>query len=573
MKRELKFKRRLGLALVAMLCIDQSCKRSEPVLNLKEISNNMTMKLNGTATSLFSQDFESSATVPTYVSSTPGTDKFNAIGVTTTGSTVSINSGKLKFTRNTGGVGYYSRTSGFATVPSVMQYSFDLSVSGNSTYGTIATFQVGDGFSNGNNASTGTPVESDALVHSKMAIYTNATDGSFCVRDISPNVRSDYFSGTQKITWVINNSSVIVRYIDPLGKTETLGADAWDLWIGNVKVFDERTATTATQPLNNLKFALTGGTGVSMNIDNINVEDLSDLANTPINGDLIFHSGFEGTTSLYSFTAQTTKITGIDQQVTAPNNWVTDFAPWVGRFDFSFEGGDTTMRKVSIVPDPTNSSNKVLEYWLADANALNFTKGRIQANAADGNGMKEVYQKVRMYLSTDFNTIKTWDQESDWLTIFEFWNNKTWDNAPDPFRVKVTIAKPSASPNTSLNFRVTAQTYNPTNDAFSTKWTSTNTSYQVPIAQWVTMEYYFKEGNTLTGRFYLAITPDGGSKQVLFDINNCTHDPTINNPDGLTDFNPMKIYTSKELMDYMKSQGKILRIYWDDFELWRDKRP
>jgi hypothetical protein len=39
------------------------------------------------------------------------------------------------------------------------------------------------------------------------------------------------------------------------------------------------------------------------------------------------------------------------------------------------------------------------------------------------------------------------------------------------------------------------------------------------------------------------------------------------------DFNPMKLYTSKELIDFMKSRGKTLQIYWDDYKLWKNKQP
>jgi len=35
----------------------------------------------------------------------------------------------------------------------------------------------------------------------------------------------------------------------------------------------------------------------------------------------------------------------------------------------------------------------------------------------------------------------------------------------------------------------------------------------------------------------------------------------------------LKLYTSKGLIDYMNSKGKTLQIYWDDFKLWKDKRP
>jgi hypothetical protein len=87
------------------------------------------------------------------------------------------------------------------------------------------------------------------------------------------------------------------------------------------------------------------------------------------------------------------------------------------------------------------------------------------------------------------------------------------------------------------------------------------------------MDYYVKEGNNETGRFYLAITPEGGKKQVVFDVKNYTHMTKDPAPNGFSGYNPMKLYTSKELVNFMKSQGKTLQVYWDDFKLWTNKQP
>jgi len=56
-------------------------------------------------------------------------------------------------------------------------------------------------------------------------------------------------------------------------------------------------------------------------------------------------------------------------------------------------------------------------------------------------------------------------------------------------------------------------------------------------------------------------------------VTNFTHMTKDPAPNGLTGYNPMKLYTSKELVSYVKSQGKTLQIYWDDFKLWTNKRP
>jgi len=60
---------------------------------------------------------------------------------------------------------------------------------------------------------------------------------------------------------------------------------------------------------------------------------------------------------------------------------------------------------------------------------------------------------------------------------------------------------------------------------------------------------------------------------VVFDIHNFTHNTTDPSPNGVTGFNPMKLYTSKELVAHVKSKGKTLQVYWDDFKLWKNKRP
>ena len=52
-----------------------------------------------------------------------------------------------------------------------------------------------------------------------------------------------------------------------------------------------------------------------------------------------------------------------------------------------------------------------------------------------------------------------------------------------------------------------------------------------------------------------------------------THNSKDPGPDGVSDFNPLKLYTSKSLIDFMRKNGKTLQIYWDDFKLWKNKKP
>ena len=174
---------------------------------------------------------------------------------------------------------------------------------------------------------------------------------------------------------------------------------------------------------------------------------------------------------------------------------------------------------------------------------------------------------MRVFLHKDFNALRKYPQSIPWLTIAEFWNNEWWvAGEQNGFRITVGVGKPTAA-ESDLYFILEAE------DAGQKKvWEADKASAKVPIGQWFTLEYYFREGNKVTGRFTMVITPDGGERQVLFDVNDYTHNSYDLAPNGLSGYNPMKLYTSREVVGFMKNQGKALQIYWDDFELWINKK-
>jgi len=87
------------------------------------------------------------------------------------------------------------------------------------------------------------------------------------------------------------------------------------------------------------------------------------------------------------------------------------------------------------------------------------------------------------------------------------------------------------------------------------------------------IEIYIKEGDSENGRFYMSVTPEGGTKQILFDISNTTHHPKEKCADGFTHFEAMKIYTSDDNINYMNEANKELSIFWDDWEIHVNKEP
>jgi len=293
----------------------------------------------------------------------------------------------------------------------------------------------------------------------------------------------------------------------------------------------------------------------------------------PSRNDLIFRSGFEKNSKVVP-RGNDADIIGSDKTFPKPNDWIQDLDNHadIGNFSLQYQGGDSTMRYAKIIAEPGKPENHVLHFWL-DAPNVEQSKGRIQANLYGNKGMKSFSQSTRIFLTNDFETVKQYPSEINWLTIAEFWNNVTWSQTvPYGFRITLGIGKPSASPG-DLHFILDAEDCELFADGkqkYTKIWAETNKEVAVPIGKWFTMDYSYQEGNSETGRFYLTIQPDGGKKQIIFDVRNFTHNTHDPNPDGISDFNPMKLYTSKGLIGFMKSQGKTLQIYWDDFKLWRN---
>lgn len=290
--------------------------------------------------------------------------------------------------------------------------------------------------------------------------------------------------------------------------------------------------------------------------------------------ELIFHSGFEPETAGTPEDA-ITDITGTDLSFTDKNNWTDDLEgnPFTGMFSIQYQGGDTSQRYARISEGPVNPQNRTLLFNLSEPNVENI-KGRIQANLYGNYCLREFYEEIRFYLSPEFAILlgEAGTPSFNWLTLFEFWNNANWTGEDYPFRISVNLEKPDTGIVDHLNFQAHGQII-PGDAGTTTLWEAHTTDIIVPIGIWVTAEIYVKEGDPNTGRFFFAVTREGGERQVVFDINDYTRHPDDPEPDGFTHINPMKLYTSAGLLQYMQDHGSVLRVYWDDFGLWRNKKP
>ena len=295
-------------------------------------------------------------------------------------------------------------------------------------------------------------------------------------------------------------------------------------------------------------------------------------------GVLLFNTGFEPDSRVVHrddpFTSDD-NIFGIDSSVLPPNDWNNNVN--LGRWNFQYQQGDTTQRKLRIVPDPVNPENNVLSFWVRDqwVNAGGNTVGRIQANlrtSNDGyiNGIKELYQKNKMFVHEDVAVFNNYRGTAKIFTFLEIWNNTGWEGDPYRFRIALCIGKANEESG-DIYFVVYGQDGD---RGYVNVWKEINSNIPVPVGEWITMEYYMKEGDAQNGRFYMAMTREDGTKQEIFNVHNFTHNTKNPNPNGITFYNPLKLYiTNKDAMAFLKSHNKSIHLYFDDFEIWKDKVP
>lgn len=283
--------------------------------------------------------------------------------------------------------------------------------------------------------------------------------------------------------------------------------------------------------------------------------------------ELLFNGGFEFITLIQN--GIKAYFSGIDQAFSTHNDWDA----WTDEDLFIiYEEGETSQRLADIVPDPTNPNNNVLLTQITESHHPN--RGRVQMNFYDNECLREYYQKIKVYFPTpNMEHLKTYENTIDFLSIFEYWNNKNWgSNSENPFRITVSLHKDSGVDN-DFFFKVKADEKTKFGPDVDPTWQETNFTYNIPFGEWLEIEVYLLEGKGIEGSFYMSVTDANNGKTELFNINNHTVNPNDNCPDGFKHIQPIKLYVGKNIIDHMNEGGYPLEIYWDDLEIFKNKVP
>jgi len=286
---------------------------------------------------------------------------------------------------------------------------------------------------------------------------------------------------------------------------------------------------------------------------------------------LLFQTGFEPSTRIIP--EEYPKFAGKDETLKEKNDWEADISPLARNLYLNSTSGKVFREFAKIIPEPGNPSNHVMHFKMHEG-WMNgeFSSARMQCDFYGiRTGLKEFYQTVRIFLPDDMKVVGKYPRPIHWLTILEIWNNVTWSQkVPYGFRITLGMGKVTEE-ESDLIFILDAEDcelFENGRQRYTKVWVDKNHDIKVPIGEWFTMHYYFKEGDDKSGRFITVIETEKHGRQTVFDITNYTHNTGDPAPDGVTEFNPFKLYTSMDLANFIKAQDKTLQIYWDDFKLY-----
>jgi hypothetical protein len=149
-----------------------------------------------------------------------------------------------------------------------------------SAVGTLSfSFDVDFSFASTNNTRLVTgSVGSDLSAQTWMSYGIDST-GAANIWRVTGSTNT--FSGAQTLTFVMNDSGSAVTYTAPGGGAETVALGAYDLWVGNTKVFNDRISGVNTS-YDLKQFGMTvanlnGGAG-TFAFDNFNAQAIPEPA-------------------------------------------------------------------------------------------------------------------------------------------------------------------------------------------------------------------------------------------------------------------------------------------------------
>jgi flagellar hook capping protein FlgD len=169
----------------------------------------------------------------------------------------------------------FARAADLPSAPSAVICTFNVSLSGiGDAEAASQVLRMGWDFA----ASNGDESE----LHTYAALGLTAAPGAdaFQLRSPAGGGTSPVFTGTQAVSWVLNNSGRPMTYAAPNGAVEAVGDDRMDVWVGRTRVFDDVLASQPAGRITDLKWYWSRGSGVTA-FDRFQIRTLDEATGAP----------------------------------------------------------------------------------------------------------------------------------------------------------------------------------------------------------------------------------------------------------------------------------------------------
>ena len=308
----------------------------------------------------------------------------------------------------------------------------------------------------------------------------------------------------------------------------------------------------------------------------------------------LIQSGFEANTQGSNGTTKVDDLDsfhGQDLSVDPPNDWdalLEDVRIFAGESETEFVGigyeawknpspPGADSASATIITDPTDGGNKVVQFavWrVEEVGAYSGAEdgpGRVEFDIYDAPWIPQVWLTYRIRLNPDLVAYTDYPGTYTFFQIHEFGTGSLSRDDTYTFRVSVAMQKVDSGTDKPITFYINGEKYIDPSGPYVSVWIVAYTSYNIPFGTWLSAEVGWSLGDDTSGRFYYAVTPAGGSKEVICDVTNWTYNPDI--PGGeplyaLDNWNPMKLYYGHALADWFESQGvDTVKVYYDDFKI------
>ena len=194
-------------------------------------------------------------------STTPSNAQLTFLNSSAATATIGVSGGTMNWTRPGTGTLLAVRNAAFTATSLMVRFDFNVQTAGG-TSSSAMTLYAGNGYSNANN----TPANNHSTTN--IAVSASGTPGSWKI-----NNTGTAYNTSKTVLWVVNNSGASLTYKAPNGTFETVGNDAYDVWVGTTKEQDEIAAAGATQAISN--FAIrNAGANATFNFDNFLIDPI-----------------------------------------------------------------------------------------------------------------------------------------------------------------------------------------------------------------------------------------------------------------------------------------------------------